>query len=364
MFWGNPSSILNTIFSNLRFFIPFTKRLGYIGWLGHGNLGDEGMYVAFKKLFSGYNVLPFKHSEKIIYFENLLKQKAFNAVCLGGGTFINADAIKQFKIAQENYSPTFVFGAGAMDPALWGTVEHRPTVFSKASEWIECLNKCHYVGVRGPLSKQILEDNGFNKAEIIGDLILSLSSDAIVRKQRKKKLGINIGVAGGYMWGSEEGVLDFIVELAKIMLEKKWQITFYPVISSDINYIKKAVRRIGGFTAIFDEYRSIAKTMHSLQGCDLFIGEKLHSTALAMCAHTPSIMLEYKPKCLDFMLSMEMEKFNIRTDRLSVNMAIDLAEELYSNLEKYQNKIAQKANQYRQLQKEKADVLSKIICQK
>ncbi len=356
-------SILGTICQNWRFFLPFSERLGYIGYLNYGNLGDDAMYAAFRKMFPACNVLPFKYSKKTALCETLLRQKLFDAVCLGGGTFINADVIRELKFAQDKYNATFVFGSGAMDPSLWGSVEHRPKKFSNASEWTDCLRKCWYVGVRGPLSKQILESNGYAGAEILGDIALSLSKAVVKGKERKKKLGINISPGDGYMWGNNKDLLDAIEGFTKVMIEKKWQVEFYSAIADDARFAKEIAGRLGKPICIHP-VTSFCRTINLLEDCDVFIGEKLHSTILAMCAYTPSIMLEYQPKCRDFMLSMGMEKFNMRTDRLHIDNLIGLVEELYQNIDFFQESIVQKTTYYKRLQAEKASMLFRMICQK
>lgn len=361
---SNVCSILN----NWRYITSIKKRIGYIGWLGHGNIGDESMYIAFKKLFSKFTVLPFKYTEKLEIFEKIRRKKLYNAVFLGGGTLINYSrgSLETLKVAQMKYSPTFVLGTGVRNSIFWNRINGKQ---NSIEEWIECLEKCKFVGVRGPLSKEILRNNGFNKAVVTGDPAIFLAKDNIVDKKGLKKLGINIGTSNGLMWGNEENVLEFIVKFVKVMINDKWKITFLPVWKQDISYIEEAVKRIGNSVSIFYEYSSIKKMMAFLEDCDLFIGEKLHSVILAMCTYTPSIMLEYRPKCLDFMMSMGLEKYNIRTDSLDLDLLFGLLEELYKNLECIQGGIYEKVNYYKKIQDEKSDVITDFIakggiCQK
>ena len=55
--------------------------------------------------------------------------------------------------------------------------------------------------MRGPLSKRILDEHGFSKAEIIGDPALFFGDVKIKRKKKNKVLGINIGTSFGNSWG-------------------------------------------------------------------------------------------------------------------------------------------------------------------
>ncbi|MDD5585035.1 MAG: hypothetical protein PHV55_08280, partial [Candidatus Omnitrophica bacterium] len=58
------------------------KTIGYIGWLGHGNLGDELIYYLTKRFFKPFNLLEFKIGEKVALAESFLGRKLFGAVCL------------------------------------------------------------------------------------------------------------------------------------------------------------------------------------------------------------------------------------------------------------------------------------------
>lgn len=350
---------MRSLVRNRHYVLPFYKRIGYIGWLGFSNIGDEAIYTAFKRLFSDFNVLPYKYTNKMNNTEKMFKIKFYNAVFLGGGTLINADTVqKEFELAQKQCDSTFVFGAGVRNPEYWTQLKGQRNLLD---EWIGYLKKCKYVGVRGPLSKKILEQNGFDKADIIGDLALSLADSKIKPKERKRKIGINIGVSHGNIWGNEEEVLNFIVKFSRIMVDKGWSISFLPAWNRDIEYIEEATKRINKSVSICYDYLSLKKTMDFLRNCDLFIGEKLHSVVLSMCTNTPSIMLEYRPKCLDFMMSMGLEEFNIRTDKLFLEQLISLVDKLYSNLGYWQDNINRKVTHFTKIQKEKSAILTDMM---
>lgn len=46
------------------------------------------------------------------------------------------------------------------------------------------------------------------------------------------------------------------------------------------------------------EYSNPLSYINLVSEMQAFVGLKLHAVVLAMCAHVPSILLEYRPKCL------------------------------------------------------------------
>jgi len=351
---------LQDILANRKFFYPFSKRVGYIGWLGKNNLGDEAMYFAFCKLFENLKVFPFKYTDKIRLYEKYMRQKAYRAVFLGGGTLINykRSYLESLKLAQQFFEQTFVFGSGVNSPEFWSKIQGS---VDNLKEWVDCLSRCKFVGVRGPLSKKILDQAGLYNAKVIGDPALYLADKKIEQKKKIKRIGINLGISYGRVWGNEEEILNYIVRFAKVISNDGWNITLFPVWKEDLEYVEEAARRIGNSVLICYEYKSVERSMDFLRSCDVFMGEKLHSVILSMCAYTPSIMLEYRPKCLDFMMSMDLEEFNVRTDSLSIDLLVHLLDKLYTNLEFYQKKIEQKVNYYKNIQSEKRTMISKLI---
>ena len=317
------------------------------------------MYIAIKKLLTPFFFLPYKHTKKTDLFEKLLNIKLFKAICFGGGTLINTPSyLKELEVAQKKYNNTFVVGAGVRDPEFWSRIESNSNC---VSDWVEKLKVCKFVGVRGPISNAILQDHGFKNAVVTGDPALYLAKDSYVKKRRIKKMGINIGRSNGRAWADDLHVLDTIVKYSKVMINKGWEISFLPVFNEDIAFIREAVVKIGRPLTIFDKYHSIEKVQDYLQGLDFFVGEKLHSVVLALGVNTPSIMLEYRPKCLDFMASMDLQKFNIRLDRLSVDLLLEISERLCTNVEQVQDRIAHKIRYYKNMQHNMAQTIKNII---
>ena len=77
---------------------------------------------------------------------------------------------------------------------------------------------------------------------------------------------------------------------------------------------------------------------------DIFIGEKLHSVVLALCTYTPSIMISYAPKCDDFMESVNLHEYTIRTDQLDIERTLYMIESFEVDIPAYQQRIYEEIN--------------------
>lgn len=329
-----------------RSYLPlFGERIGYIGWLGHGNMGDEAMYQAVQNCIKEAIVIPYKRIRGAEKIERFCKRRIFDVVMLGGGTLINESTY--FNLLQEAQLfgyPTVVFGAGVRNPEFWDRVS--PDL-NRLREWIPLLEKCKFVGVRGPISKSILEKYGFHKAVVTGDPALLWAGAEVKPKTMTKKIGINLGISPEPTWGTARQIQIFVIDLVRTLIDRGWQITFVPISDEDLQYIRETVHQIERPVRVFIEHHSVKEILRCIESCDIFIGEKLHSVVLACCTYTPSIMLEYRPKCRDFMASLELENYSIRTDGLNITQMLALCDDLYSHITVIRKLMYQRVNSYK-----------------
>jgi len=348
----NPSAYLpNVIRNNIAYVNPFRKKIGYIGWVGHGNIGDEAMFQAIQRLFSPSSLLSYSHIKKIIQWDVKNKAGLFKGVCLGGGTIINTGYIKEVRDALNSNYKVFAFGSGVSDSSL----SEQNTYDSKNfDEWIKLLHSCLFVGVRGPDSQAILAKKGV-KATIIGDPALSFCRDVVVPKSGNKIAGINVGYATGAMAFSANKIRETILDVCRRMKDDGWRFIFYPMWEKDLKEIKPIADDLGDAGTIFKSTNSIEGLLTSMESCDVVIGQKLHSVILAAAANTPGIMIEYRPKCLDFMRSIGCEDFSINEKNLNAQTLWEKLNILTDNLEVRQGNIHDQVVKYRDIQKATAE---------
>ena len=342
------------------------KKALYIGYMGFGNLGDEALKEAIFDLFK--TSILFSESRGLLMrsFEQLGLLK-FEFLFLGGGTLIlrSEDVLK--KISDKSIPKRIIFGTGVANDIFWKDV---PGNYGNIKDWTDVLDRVLYLSVRGPISMQMLKAHNVRKEiQVIGDPVLYFTREISKPKSRSKRLGVNIGFGlsnnkKGFIWGRNEDAffLDFL-EFVRNMLSDGWQVEFIPVNKEDEALIddllvKNSLQKIVG---VFRGYVSTQKTIDRMELFDVFVGQKLHATVLAYCANTPAVMVEYRPKCRDFMASIDMERFNVRTDQFNAEIGKKLVEEMYNDLESIRIKGNKICLDYRSKLIEAAQTVNKII---
>jgi polysaccharide pyruvyl transferase WcaK-like protein len=363
-------------FRHWRDYFTIQPIAGYVGWLGYDNFGDEALHTAFEDLFPEFQILtyndynnPIYNTQRNIYpielilYRNLIKRERFyNFVFLGGGTLINhQEFLEYLQCALHNGKQIIIFGAGVSDPSF--RVKHNPDVdYSQLmADWISVLHKAAYVGVRGPKSANILEENGFSTAKVIGDPALSLCRPKSQNYSRTGIIAINL-CNHGLIWGNQEQVNETIARLVQHLLEKGWDVEFIPMQLKDLQLGLKIIHDFNLHkVSIWREYRNIGKTINRIQTYDILVGQRLHSVVFACGCGIPSVMLEYQPKSRDFMESIGMQQFSIRTDVIDLDKVLSLIYDIEMNYVDYCKQLISTCNHYRLLQRQAAQEVVNLL---
>lgn len=303
---GRAASKLYSIFRAL--VADRRPKLAYVGgWLGKRNLGDEALLAATRKLFPGFDLLPFEGDRATQYLAR--HSTLFRAGLLAGGTLI-AQNRWWLSITESflQFCPNLaVFGTGVEDASFW---PGETTV----GDWVPVLRHCSFVGVRGPISAELLSSAGLENVEVVGDPVLAFAMNEINPNPIPKTIGLNIGVSDRRVWGSERQVCDQVSRLARVARESGWTVRWFAVWPKDLRITQEAASNSGTTACITTIYEDHAKFLNRVRSMSVFVGMKLHATILATCALTPSIMLEYRPKCRDYMASIGQEDVTFKTD--------------------------------------------------
>lgn len=287
--------------------------VSYVGWTGHLNLGDEILFEAARECFKPTPIV----SDPLLgrpMFKRMTDRKRHLVAILGGGTLIgDHPPFERFKTELKKAGGNgLVFGAGVSQYVLAGSV---PTWLE---QWGELLRPLHYVGVRGPDSATTLARVGVD-AEILGDPVCWFSQPQDFWVPRANVLGLNVGQAQGAMFGDETTVQQGFSDYARAMRQQGWAVEFFCVWPDDLATTRKVAADAGIERPIIHcHYQGARAYLNRVRNLKLFVGIKLHAVALAMCANVPALMVEYRPKCLEFMNTLGMGRFVRRSDQMSL----------------------------------------------
>jgi len=326
------------------YFFSRKKRAVYIGCIGKGNLGDEAVFSAIQSLLSKkiylYSI-AFNKPSSGKYLRKLFFHQP-DLILLGGGTIIKKRKDESYLRLFNKYHSKYpkaklvVFGSGVGDPILAEQVGFPTDV----GAWKNILNKCCFIGVRGPISQQILSNDWQVKTKIqtLYDPAIFFKRQKLKPKQKQKKIGINFCNILGRIYGLNQADVElFAKEIVQILIKKDWQVFLYPTANSDLDYMKSILGEdLISQVRLYTNYKNIEDSLTFMEGMDVFIGQRLHSIIFAVITYTPFHAIEYESKTSDFLLSLGLENYATRTDQLNAKPVIAIIEEQYQNIEKTQ----------------------------
>jgi len=315
------------------------RRAFYVGWDGNENLGDEAVKDAIAEMLSRtVAIYPSKYLSRAA---RTFSYRKFDVAILGGGTLINMPTyLGRFINCDAKFRCTF--GTGVAIDDFWKKTDRSSSL---ASDWLNALQATDYVSVRGPLSKRQLIDWGFKGGiEVVGDPALLFADAKIHRKKKTRVLGINAGCTRDLLWGGSDRVFwgQFLAKL-KILGKSGWSFVVFLVTPQDNQFADLACKELATYPIRkVDCTMSAQKYLKETRDVDVFVGEKLHATMLATCTYTPSIMLEYRPKCRDFMASIDSLDMSVRTDQIAGYDLCSKIEELLETADREQRRLHEK----------------------
>jgi polysaccharide pyruvyl transferase WcaK-like protein len=247
---------------------------------------------------------------------------------MGGGTFINGDPVvlSQYRsLRRRTDRPVPFFGTGVRSPEFW---DLQKGWRDSRRDWVEVSAELPVVGVRGPLSKAILEDAGARNVVVSGDPAVLFHSPlgrlSSTSRSERARVGINCGETK-LMWGAPDTLEEKMAEVTRALIREKVDVSLFAVCPSD----RPCCERVGKAAGLdADRIAPVLCTNEAyssyLENVDVVIALKLHAAVLAAAANIPFIMLEYRPKCLDFVQSVNWERFTVRTNALGTDHLMEL----------------------------------------
>jgi len=309
------------------------RKINYYGWLGHGNLGDETLFLANKKIFSKYDLVP-------SFFERgrfSTQIKKISEVSLIGGSSGIPEWTQWIRPTKYNY----VFGASVQDPIFYRKIAS----FDKVG--IDRLRSFNfrYMGVRGVRSKTLLEEWGI-ESEVIGDPCLSWKTNTQAMRD-DNKVAINVGSAG-LQWGKHEVVLRQIAKVCSALKRDGYDPVLIPFSTWDVPDNRRLSHETGA--GFFDKWADADSSFEFISRCKLLIGTKIHSVVFSAASCTPFICLAYVPESLDFAESVGLLNYCIPTDKVTAEDVLTLFHDLVSKYKQNQSNLANIVDGYRKKQ--------------
>ena len=91
--------------------------------------------------------------------------------------------------------------------------------------------------------------------------------------------------------------------------------------------------RAGGVAARtpVEVVRSSGEFFNCLNGAAVVLAQRLHVAVLAAAAGVPFVMIDYQPKCADFVASVDADEASIRTDEVTADRLEELVLSVATN---------------------------------
>lgn len=271
-----------------------TVRIGYIGWYGHNNLGDDLTYKWFSKSLrdAGYKIY--------LGVENVQK------VVMGCGTLLNTrynEFMKQAASCMNRNVPLYIIGTGVQN--IDGCF--LPDVFKKQGEersgiLKRILDYATVIQVRGYKSEELLKKHTKREVEVCGDLGFLMPWHRGEAEFNQNTVMVNYGDAKGYLYGGDENkTFGHYVEIVKVLL-KNYEVLIVPFWTGDISSCKKLAEITGARLRV--GVPNELELFDILSWAKIVIGFKLHSLVFGYCSGRYVVPIAYRSKSIDFLDSI------------------------------------------------------------
>jgi hypothetical protein len=312
-----------------RFLIPSRRRIAYVGWNGHRNMGDEAIFEVSKRSFASYKLVDAPWGSRFDRIARHRQAPTIAAGLLGGGTTVGR--YRTYRLRFERWFgaypelPAFALGVGIVDPGF----ERGLDGFDAEGElraWADVLRRFEVVTVRGPDSRRALAEVGI-PSSVVGDPALMVGPKRLP-SPREQLLGLNVGFSARASNIDWDMLLPEVIAAAKVLVDRGWRVRLTPMHDSDVALSRAVARALGERVELVRRWRSLPRLLHAIGECEVLVGTKLHSVVFAAAAGVPAVSLAYEPKCLDFQRSIGREPFTLRLPDIRSGSIVDLVDHL------------------------------------
>jgi len=334
----------------------------YLGYVGFQNLGDEAMWEVCRnrmrrihwstwdQVESGLSAGKFMHKVRAdrqhlvhtladelrgLRRTRLLGRKLAQRTAagmglgvglLGGGTLINiSDSYLQGyrHLFRRTGRPVPVFGTGVASPEFCSL---QSGWTDRRKEWVELFRRLPVVGVRGPLSKALLEESGAHNVVVVGDPAVCFhrrleSADSPAPGPGRTRVAINCGAIGANPWASTERMESLLAGVSRELHARGHELVLFAVCPQDLPACHRVAAAVGS-AQVAPLLASPQAFLKEASSWSVVVALKLHAGVLSAAANVPFVALEYRPKCMDFAASIGWEPFVLRINEASVEWIV------------------------------------------
>jgi len=320
----------------MEFFSANAKVMNYVGWVGHGNVGDEALYAAIQKILDPYKLIPCGNSLSGV------STPLYSGITLfGGGTLLPRWASS---IMPNRFN--YAYGVGVVDPSFY-RYQYGARAMKTYKFAIEKTRKIGFrlIGVRGERSRRLLHGWGI-ESKTIGDPCLLLTPSKSQKKE-ENLIALNVGSSECYepVWGRSEDLVKEVTKLCLSLKKDGYLLVLVPFGDIDMTHIHKISNETG--LPIFKKYHNVRLLIDFISSCHLLIGERLHSTVFSAAAFTPFLSIVYHPKSQEFSESVGFQKYTLRVDNATAKNVEATFHDLMNNWDGMQDILKEKVETYR-----------------
>lgn len=329
------------------------RTLGYVGWLGHRNAGDEALYDAIDRLFGDVALLSYNDAapiELLAHAAFVKRGRVFDGVMLGGGTLINDPGYRRWmRLAQGTGLPTVVFGSGVRDPEFWEAYPETGSGRDGLAGWTEVLRACRFVGVRGPRSARLLEGLGITDVRVVGDPALSMAQPPPEPPPRYDRIAVNLGSTGP-IFGSQASVLQAVAEAVRHLLDAGTAVEYVAMHRVDVALGERLQRELDVELPVWRADAAATDLVAGFARFDGVIAQRLHAVVIPHALAIPVVALGYRPKHEDYMAGMDALDALIRTDEVTGERLLATWSGIDANREAWRTRLTEAGDRYRATQ--------------
>jgi polysaccharide pyruvyl transferase WcaK-like protein len=357
-----------------------------LGWYGYNAIGDDIIADVIKQVFrtegekrdislyfAPYSVIP--SYPRRLYNSFCLK---YDLIIIGGGSIVGTDTmslylslfscdlIKMINISRNRNTPLVIFGPGfrkESDSLPRKDQLHMKKIFERSA----------LAGVRGPITRDLLMSHHIvDQVDIIGDPALSFKPLDVDLSLPNNSIGFNARFMkkGEIQYISNDRIANIFAQLADYFVEEDKHVFFFSFTENNHDSDSEAAKKVIQLMSNKDKPNLIpfnvdtAKTCSMIGKFDFIISQRLHPSILAWVQQIPNISFEYQfLKTTDFMKSIDMADYVIRTDEFSFDMYMDKYERLMRHYGDVKKRSADLINSYREKQRKFANSCLDIMLQ-